>query len=83
DKSPDAIDDRNISFILLNVKMSTNTSNSESSEDDLIYNINDLEEFITIKFRECKELSTNVKFLVIVEIEKETVDNKSLFLEPD
>ncbi|CAG8827046.1 1598_t:CDS:2, partial [Cetraspora pellucida] len=81
-KSSDTIDDRNISSILPNVEMPTDTSNSESSEDDLIYDINDLEEFISIKFRECEELSTNVEFLVIVEIEKEMVDNESLSLEP-
>ncbi|CAG8584674.1 2505_t:CDS:2 [Cetraspora pellucida] len=42
--------------------MYTDTSYSKSSEDDLIYNINNLEEFIIIKFREYKELSTNVEF---------------------
>ncbi|CAG8509167.1 29480_t:CDS:2 [Racocetra persica] len=54
-------DNKNISPLLLNIEVLTNDSDSESSENDLIYNISDLEELITLKFREYKELETNQK----------------------
>ncbi|CAG8639784.1 13529_t:CDS:1, partial [Racocetra fulgida] len=58
--------------LLPNIEVLTNDSDSKSSEDDLIYNISDLEELIALKFREYEELETNVSFSVIVKIENET-----------
>ncbi|CAG8833510.1 4755_t:CDS:1, partial [Racocetra persica] len=68
-------DNINILPLLPNIETPTNDSDSESSENDLIYNISDLEELIALKFRE-DELDANVSFLVIVEIENKTVDNE-------
>ncbi|CAG8566081.1 31915_t:CDS:2, partial [Racocetra persica] len=68
--------------ILLNIEVLTNDSNSESSADNLIYNISDLEELIALKFREYEELETNVSFSVIIEIENEMVDQEIMSLEP-
>ncbi|CAG8698240.1 9791_t:CDS:1, partial [Racocetra persica] len=65
-----------------NISMPTDDSDNKSSEDDLIYNISDLEELIAFKFREYKELDANVSFSIIIEIKNETVDQKILSLKP-
>ncbi|CAG8486140.1 15701_t:CDS:2, partial [Racocetra persica] len=55
--------------------------NADSSEDELIYNMYDLEGFVLCKFRENEEKSDPVEFFTIVEIEKELVNDEILFLE--
>ncbi|CAG8467710.1 32871_t:CDS:1 [Racocetra persica] len=63
--------------------MPTDNSDNKNSENNLIYNISDLKELIALKFREYKELDTNISFSIIVEIENEMVDQEILSLESD
>ncbi|CAG8489675.1 2984_t:CDS:2, partial [Cetraspora pellucida] len=61
-------------------RTSADAIDSETHEDDLIYNLSGLEELIAIKFRD-EELNANVKFTVTVDIEKVIIDNDALSLE--
>ncbi|CAG8738454.1 3334_t:CDS:1, partial [Racocetra persica] len=71
-------DNENFSSLFLNEEMLVN---ADSSEDKLTYNVCDFEGFVSCKFRENEERNDPVKFSIIVEIERELVNNEILSLE--
>ncbi|CAG8664593.1 4274_t:CDS:2, partial [Racocetra persica] len=78
EKSPD---DENIISLSLNNKVLENVNNDERNEDEFIYDVCDLEEFVACKFRDNEEKEDPVEFSAIVKIEKELINDKILSLE--
>ncbi|CAG8704753.1 16193_t:CDS:1, partial [Racocetra persica] len=63
-----------------NEKTLANEDSSESSDDELIYEACDFEEFVASKFRDDKDI---VEFFIMVEIKRELVNSENLSLESD
>ncbi|KAF0552451.1 hypothetical protein F8M41_021769 [Gigaspora margarita] len=74
--------DKNIQSLPLN-EDDVDADSVGNSSDELLYNIYDIEELINVKFRDSEEKDEPVKFSVIVNLERELVNEKIMSLEID
>ncbi|CAG8663992.1 7753_t:CDS:2, partial [Ambispora gerdemannii] len=76
-------DNENTLSLPLNDNMPIDADNSESSDDELLYEVCDLEELVTINFRNNEEEDGKVEFSIMIKIKSELVNKEILSLELD
>ncbi|CAG8806361.1 6995_t:CDS:1, partial [Cetraspora pellucida] len=74
----------NTSPLILNYDVSDETRiDNENNEDELFYDFGDLEELVSINFKDSEEKNNHVEFSIKVKIEKELVNENILLPEFD